>query len=91
MINDNPGTELYYGLLRCLYKNNPIRDNIAGTVESISEITPEVLYACHNVFYNPSNMVLCVVGGVEPGNGVRYGKRGHNASEGRCAKKRLWY
>ena len=66
MINDNPGTELYYGFLRCLYENNPIRDNIAGTVESIAQITSDTLYACHKVFYNPSNMVLCVVGDVDP-------------------------
>ena len=65
MINDTPSTEMYYGLLRCLYRENPIRYNIAGTVESISEITPDVLNKCHRVFYNPGNMILCVVGDVD--------------------------
>lgn len=65
MTEDNPGSEMYYGLLKCLFEENPIRDSIAGTVESISHITPEMLYACHKVFYNPSNMVLCVVGDVD--------------------------
>ena len=62
---DYPGSEMYYGLLKCLYENNPARDTIVGTVDSISEITPETLYDCHKVFYNPSNMVLCVVGDVD--------------------------
>ena len=66
MVNDNPGTELYYGLLRCLYKDHPRRENIVGTVESIAQITEETLYACHKMFYNPKNMVLCVVGDVDP-------------------------
>lgn len=65
MTLDNPFSELYYGLLGCLYKNNPVRDRIVGTVESIAKITPLTLNTCHKVFYNPSNMVLCVVGDVD--------------------------
>ena len=34
---------------------------MAGTVESIAQITPETLYTCHRAFYAPSNMVLCAV------------------------------
>ena len=37
------------------------RDAVAGTVESIAQITPETLYTCHRAFYAPSNMVLCAV------------------------------
>ena len=48
-----------------LYHHHPIRVPIAGTVESIQDITPETLYACHRAFYHPSNMVLCVVGDVD--------------------------
>ena len=39
---------------------------VAGSVESIAEITAETLYQCHEAFYTPSNMVLCVAGNVEP-------------------------
>ncbi|MBQ8975055.1 MAG: insulinase family protein, partial [Oscillospiraceae bacterium] len=60
MTQDDPNSELYYNLMKCLYRENPIRYSVAGTVESIAEITPQVLYDCHKVFYNPSNMVLCV-------------------------------
>ena len=66
MIEDDPDYCLYYGLLKALFKNNPIRDSVAGTVESISGITVETLYECHKAFYTPSNMVLCVIGDVEP-------------------------
>lgn len=66
MGEDSPGSAMYYNLLSLLYKNHPIRDRIAGTVESISRITDQTLYQCHKVFYAPSNMVLCVEGDVDP-------------------------
>ena len=66
MVEDDPDFCLYYGLMRSLFRHNPMRDSVAGTVESISQITADTLYDCHRVFYNPSNMALCVVGDVEP-------------------------
>ncbi|MBQ1235983.1 MAG: insulinase family protein [Oscillospiraceae bacterium] len=66
MGEDNPGIAIYYNLLELLYDHHPIRDRVAGTVESISEITAQTLYDCHKVFYAPSNMVLCVEGDVDP-------------------------
>ena len=66
MGEDNPGIAIYYNLLNQLYPHHPIHDRVAGTVESIREITADTLYACHKVFYAPSNMVLCVEGDVEP-------------------------
>jgi len=66
MIEDDPDYCLYYGLLRSLFKSNPVRDSVAGTVDSIKNISVETLYDCHKVFYAPSNMVLCIVGDVDP-------------------------
>ena len=66
MGDDSPDSEVFYGLMRGLYAHNPIRVNIAGTVESIADITADTLYACHRAFYNPGNMVLCVAGSVDP-------------------------
>ena len=66
MCEDDPDYALYYNLLKCLYAKNPLRDSVAGTIESIAEITPDILYACHRVFYHPSNMTLCCVGDVQP-------------------------
>ena len=66
MYDDEPNWRLYMNAMDCMYKNNPIKIDIAGSVESISKITPEVLYKCYNTFYNPSNMVMVVCGDFEP-------------------------
>lgn len=66
MVEDTPEFVIYNDLLRCLYEYNPIRDSVAGSIESIAEITDKTLYSCHKVFYNPSNMSLAVVGNVDP-------------------------
>ena len=66
MGEDEPGYVGYVELMRCLYDHHPIRDSVAGTVESIAEITPETLYTCHKIFYTPGNMALAVVGDVDP-------------------------
>ena len=64
--DDEPSWELYVNAMDCLYKNNPIKLDIAGTVESIAKITKEILYSCYNTFYHPSNMVMCISGDFEP-------------------------
>ncbi|MBQ2895360.1 MAG: insulinase family protein [Oscillospiraceae bacterium] len=66
MVADNPYSANYYGLLSSLYAHHPRRESVAGSIESIAEITAETLYHCHEAFYRPCNMVLCVVGDVEP-------------------------
>ena len=66
MGDDSPGSEIYYNLLSLLYDHHPIKDKVAGTIDSIAEITAQTLYDCHKVFYSPSNMVLCVEGDVDP-------------------------
>lgn len=66
MIEDNPDWRLYQNLLRALYLNNPLRIPLAGSKNSIAEITADTLYQCHRAFYHPGNMVLCVVGDVDP-------------------------
>lgn len=64
MYDDNPHTRLYYALLEGLYKKHNVRINIAGTVETISHITPELLYRCYHTFYHPSNIALSVCGNI---------------------------
>jgi predicted Zn-dependent peptidase len=66
MYEDSPASRLDENLFRAIYQNHPIRVPIAGTVESIQDITAETLYQCHRAFYDPSNMVLCVAGDVDP-------------------------
>ena len=65
MYDDEPQWVVYMNALRCMYKENPITIDIAGTVESIQSIDKEVLYKCYNTFYNPSNMVMCFCGDFE--------------------------
>jgi predicted Zn-dependent peptidase len=66
MYDDNPDWRLYFGLIQNMYKNHPVSIDIAGTIESISHITKDMLYECYETFYHPSNMLLFVVGPVSP-------------------------
>ncbi|MBQ3379286.1 MAG: insulinase family protein [Clostridia bacterium] len=64
MYDDHPDFRVLYNLLNLLYVEHPVRVDIAGTVESISHITPEILNTCYDTFYDLSNMVLCIAGDV---------------------------
>ena len=66
MYEDSSGSRMYENLFAALYQHHPIRVPIAGTVESIQDITAQILYDCHKAFYDPSNMMLCVAGPVDP-------------------------
>lgn len=65
MYDDDPNWRVYFNVLGCLYNDCYVKYDIAGTVESISEINKDILYDIYSVFYHPSNMVLYVVGDVE--------------------------
>ena len=62
MYDDNAPWRLFFNFLGLLYNENPVKLDIAGTVESISEIDEKLLYKCYNTFYNLSNMTLFVTG-----------------------------
>jgi len=66
MYDDTPDWRLYFGTIENMYKNHPVKIDIAGTIESIDKITAEHLYTCYNTFYHPSNMLLFVIGAVDP-------------------------
>lgn len=66
MYQDNPDWRLYFGLIDSLFVKHPIKIDIAGTIESISKITKDLLYECYETFYHPSNMLLFVVGAIDP-------------------------
>ena len=63
---DSPDTVIFENLVGAMYENHPIRVPILGTRETIREITPEILERCHRAFYAPENMLLCVIGDVDP-------------------------
>lgn len=66
MYQDNPDWRLYFGLIDSMYEKHPVKIDIAGTIESISGITKDLLYECYHTFYHPSNMLLFIVGPVDP-------------------------
>ena len=62
MYDDSPSWRVMFNTLVGMYHKHPVRIDIAGTVETIADITAEKLYECYNSFYNLHNMVLCVAG-----------------------------
>ncbi len=66
MYEDHPHWRVFFNLLESLYREHPVRNDIAGTVESISKITPDLLYRCYNTFYHPTNMAVFIVGDLDP-------------------------
>ncbi len=65
MYDDSPDWRVMFNVLRGMYKDHPVKIDIAGTVESIAEITADDLYACYNAYYNLHNMALTIVGKVD--------------------------
>ncbi len=65
MYQDHPQWRVFFNLLGALYREHPVRIDIAGTEESISRITPDLLYQCYRTFYHPSNMAVFITGDVE--------------------------
>ena len=63
---DAPDSVVFENLAKAMYERHPIRVPILGTTETIREITPENLTLCHKAFYTPGNMMLCVMGDVDP-------------------------
>lgn len=65
MYEDNPESKVFDLLMQSMYREHPVQTPILGTVDSIAQITPQVLARCHSAFYRPDNMLLCVVGDVD--------------------------
>ncbi|MBQ7817700.1 MAG: insulinase family protein [Oscillospiraceae bacterium] len=65
-MNADSPERVFENLMQAMYRSHPIRVPILGSRESIRQITPELLNECHRAFYTPANMILCVVGDVDP-------------------------
>lgn len=66
MYQDQPNYRLYYQTLQGLYHHHPVKEDIAGSIASINEITADKLYSCYHTFYRPENMVMFIVGNINP-------------------------
>ncbi len=62
---DDATMQVFERLTNAMFRH-PIRQPILGTSQDIRQITPDILHLCHRAFYTPANMILCVVGDVEP-------------------------
>ncbi len=83
MYDDMDSWVIYRNMLQALYINHTIKNDIAGDIPSITEITHEMLYLCYNNFYNPANMVLVTVGDIDPDE-VRINAEKFVAQDKRC-------
>ena len=90
MYEDYPEWQVYLNALKCMYKELPIRLDIAGTVESISHITKEMLYDCYNNFYTPSNMAMAICGDFEPEKILEEIKKRVTIKENKEIPKRIY-
>lgn len=65
MYLDDPEYALYQGILALLYPNSALAIDIAGTKETIEEITIDQLYQNTEYFYRPDNMALVIAGNID--------------------------
>ncbi len=75
MYEDNPWERCFQNLMEGMYHVHPIRRRICGDEQSITEITAELLYRCHSLFYQLSNMALIVCGDVSEEQVLRVADR----------------
>ncbi|MFT8469815.1 MAG: pitrilysin family protein [Oenococcus sp.] len=66
MYQDMPDWALSFGLMGNLYAQQPLAQDIAGKVSTISQLTSDMLYQFHKYFYQPSNLHLKISGNIDP-------------------------
>ena len=62
MYDDDPNWKIYFNMLKSMYYEHNIRNDIAGSVETIKKITDETLYENYKKFYNYKNAVVVCAG-----------------------------
>lgn len=78
MYKDDPMWMVYEGILANTFKNNHLKNPVAGEVDDIMAITVDELTKCYNTFYHPSNMFLTVTGNFNPEELVEIVKENQN-------------
>ena len=73
-----------------MYKELPIRLDIAGSIDSISKITKEMLYDCYNNFYTPSNMAMVICGDFNPEEVIEEIRKRITIKENKELPKRIY-
>lgn len=89
MYKDAPDWEVMFNCLRTMYHNLPVRIDIAGTQESIAQITAKTLYGCYDNFYNLHNMVLAIAGNADVDEIIEVADKVLKAVEGKMAQRKV--
>ena len=89
MYKDVPDWEVMFNCLMNMYHNLPVRIDIAGTHESIAQISAETLYGCYDNFYNLHNMVLSVAGNVSVDEVIEVADKLLKPVEGKMAQRKV--
>ncbi len=89
MYKDAPDWEVMFNCLRTMYHNLPVRIDIAGTQESIAQITAKTLYGCYDNFYNLHNMVLAIAGNADVDEIIEVADKVLKPVEGKMAQRKV--
>ena len=65
MYNDDIGWQVYFNGLKCAYSENNVRYSVAGTLESVRDISCDDLYTAYEAFYTADNCCVIVAGDVD--------------------------
>jgi zinc protease len=63
--SDSPDFIGYQTLTQSIYQNHPYGRPVLGTIEELMRQSPQQMRQFHNFHYQPENMTLAIVGGVE--------------------------
>ena len=75
MYEDDPMWVGYYQMLEGMYGKHPIRNRIAGTAETVAEITEETLQKAYACYYTTDEMALICAGDIPLGEVRRMAER----------------
>ena len=81
---DNPWGVLYDELYETALARSPYRQTVLGSFESISGLRRDAMADYHRRYYTPDNMVLAVVGDIDPDDALRRVAEAFGGFDRRC-------
>ncbi len=81
MGKNSPGHKLFYGMNKCLFKNDKRRNLVTGEVEDVLGTTVEELRNVYDNFYHPENMFLIITGNFKPEEALRIIEENQNSKQ----------
>lgn len=81
MYDDDPDWRCYFGSIQNLYHTHPVKVDIAGSEDTVNSTSKEVLEMCYHTFYHPKNMMLFIVGNIDPESTMKNIKANQNRKQ----------